>query len=257
MSDPVRVSLEKETPRHVAIIMDGNGRWAQRRGLPRLEGHRRGADTVREITTAAREIGLEYLTLYSFSVQNWQRPVDEVKGLMDLLEEYCLAERELLMKHDIRLNLIGRLSKLPTSTRKAFEELREATKDNRSMVLSLAIDYGGREELVEAAKALGAAIAKGELDPEAIDEQLFAAQLGTADIPDPDLMIRTSGEVRLSNFLLWQAAYTELLFTDVLWPDFDPLQFKDCMDDFGMRQRRFGATSEQIEMNEKMGRTKC
>jgi undecaprenyl diphosphate synthase len=176
---------------------------------------------------------------------------------MDLLEEYCLGERELLMKHDIRLNLIGRLSKLPASTRKAFEELREATKDNRSMVLSLAIDYGGREELVEAAKALGAAIAKGELDPEAIDEQLFAAQLGTADIPDPDLMIRTSGEVRLSNFLLWQAAYTELLFTDVLWPDFDPLQFKDCMDDFGIRQRRFGATPEQIEMNKKMGRTKC
>lgn len=257
MSDPVRLSLERETPRHVAIIMDGNGRWAQRRGLPRLEGHRRGADTVREITTAARENGLEYLTLYSFSVQNWQRPVDEVKGLMNLLEEYCLGERALLMEHDIRLNLIGRLSKLPESTRKAFEELREVTKDNRSMVLTLAIDYGGREELVDAAKAMGAAIAKGELDPESIDEQMFAAQLGTSDIPDPDLMIRTSGEVRLSNFLLWQAAYTELLFTDVLWPDFDTLQFKDCMDDFGTRQRRYGATAEQIEMNEKMGRTKC
>ena len=257
MSDPVRVSLERETPRHVAIIMDGNGRWAQRRGLPRLEGHRRGADTVRDITTAAREIGLEYLTLYSFSVQNWQRPVEEVKGLMDLLEEYCLGERELLMKHDIRLNLIGRLSNLPTSTRKAFEELRDVTQDNSSMVLTLAIDYGGREELVEAAKSMGQAIAQGDISPDDIDEKMLTAQLGTADIPDPDLMIRTSGEVRLSNFLLWQAAYTELLFTDVLWPDFDPQQFKDCMGDFNMRQRRFGATAEQIETQEKIGRAKC
>ena len=257
MSDPVRVSLERETPRHVAIIMDGNGRWAQRRGLPRLEGHRRGADTVRDITTAARELGLKYLTLYSFSVQNWKRPAQEVKGLMDLLEEYCVGERDLLMKHDIRLNLIGRLSQLPDSTRKAFEELRDVTKDNGSMVLTLAIDYGGREELVEAAKTLGHAIAKGELSADDIDEKMFSDQLGTADIPDPDLMIRTSGEVRLSNFLLWQAAYTELLFTDVLWPDFDPQQFKDCMSDFNMRQRRFGATAEQIETTEKIGRAKC
>ena len=257
MSDPVRVSLDRETPRHVAIIMDGNGRWAQRRGLPRLEGHRRGADTVRDITTAAREIGLKYLTLYSFSVQNWQRPVDEVKGLMDLLEEYCIGERELLMKHDIRLNLIGRLSNLPESTRQAFEELREVTKDNSSMVLTLAIDYGGREELIEAAKAMAEAVAQGKLQPEDIDEARFSSQLGTSDIPDPDLMIRTSGEVRLSNFLLWQSAYTELLFTDVLWPDFDPLQFKDCMTDFSMRQRRFGATAEQLETNETMGRAKC
>ena len=257
MSDPVRVSLERETPRHVAIIMDGNGRWAQRRGLPRLEGHRRGADTVRDITTAARELGLKYLTLYSFSVQNWKRPAQEVKGLMDLLEEYCVGERDLLMKHDIRLNLIGRLSQLPDSTRKAFEELRDVTKDNGSMVLTLAIDYGGREELVEAAKTLGHAIAKGELSADDIDEKMFNDQLGTADIPDPDLMIRTSGEVRLSNFLLWQAAYTELLFTDVLWPDFDPQQFKDCMSDFNMRQRRFGATAEQIETTEKIGHAKC
>ena len=257
MSDPVRVSLDGESPRHVAVIMDGNGRWAQRRGLPRLEGHRRGADTVREITVAARELGLDYLTLYSFSVQNWQRPVAEVSGLMSLLEEYCLGERALLMEHNIRLNLVGSVSKLPVSTREALEDLCLATKDNTSMVLTLAIDYGGREELLEATRTIASAVAKGELDPAAIDDEVFRTHLGTADMPDPDLMIRTSGEVRLSNFLLWQAAYTELLFTDVLWPDFDKEQFTACLDDYSQRQRRFGATPDQVESAQKLEPGKC
>ena len=206
MSDPIRVVAGNERPGHVAMIMDGNGRWAQRRGLPRLDGHRRGADTVREITTAAREMGLQYLTLYSFSIQNWQRPADEVAGLFNLMEEYCVGERDLLMENDIRLNIIGSVSRLPESTRLALENLCAETSSNSSMVLTLAIDYGAREELIEATRAMIKAAAKGELDPETIDEKTLTSYLGTADLPDPDLLIRTSGEVRLSNFLLWQSA---------------------------------------------------
>ncbi len=247
MSDPIRIKAQTESPRHVAIIMDGNGRWAQRRGLARLAGHRRGADTVRDITTKARELGLEYLTLYSFSVQNWQRPLEEVSGLMGLLEEYCIGEQDLLMEHDIKLNLIGSVSKLPDSTRQALMNLCEVTKNNSSMVLTLAIDYGGREELLEAARAIAQDVADGKLEPESIDEHTFASSLNTGGMPDPDLVIRTSGEIRVSNFLLWQLAYAELLFTDVLWPDFTPDQFETCLEDFSARQRRFGATAEQVE----------
>ena len=247
MSDPVRIKAQTESPRHVAIIMDGNGRWAQRRGLARIEGHRRGADTVRDITTKAREMGLQYLTLYSFSVQNWQRPIGEVSGLMSLLEEYCIGEQDLLMNHDIKLKLIGSVSKLPDSTREALQNLCEVTKDNSSMVLTLAIDYGGREELLEAARMMAQEVADGKLEPSAIDEEKLASSLNTSGMPDPDLVIRTSGEIRVSNFLLWQLAYAELLFTDVLWPDFTADQFEICVDDFSARQRRFGATAEQVE----------
>ena len=257
MSDPVRIAVGVTSPSHVAIIMDGNGRWAERRGLPRLAGHRSGADTVREITTASRKLGLKYLTLYSFSVQNWQRPMAEVSGLMDLLEEYCVGERDLLMQNGIRLNVVGGRSRLPESTRLALEKLCDATKENTDMVLTLAIDYGGREELLQATRAMGEAVAKGELIPEDINEDTLSSYLWTHDMPDPDLLIRTSGEVRLSNFLLWQSAYTELLFTDVLWPDFDPDQFVGCVEDFNLRQRRYGATAEQIDDCKALGSDPC
>ena len=253
---PVNVRIEEgiKKPRHVAVIMDGNGRWAQRRDSPRLEGHRKGAETIREITTAALESGLNYLTLYSFSIQNWQRPLSEVSSLFNLMEEYCAGERELLMKNDIRFKIIGSIARLPESTAMALKSLCQATRDNRSMVLTLAIDYGAREELIEAARAMGEAVARGELSPDAIDETVFVSHLGSADLPDPDLLIRTSGELRLSNFLLWQSAYTELIFTNVLWPDFGRKEFEACLKDFSLRQRRFGATAEQVASGEKIQR---
>ncbi len=230
-------------PRHVAIIMDGNGRWARRRGLTRLDGHRRGADVVREITTYARELGIGYLTLYSFSAQNWRRPPAEVAGLMRLLEEYCAKERPTLMKNGIRLGVIGSLERLPSSTRTAVRELCEATADNPDMLLTLALDYGGREELLKAFRSLAEAVARGDLTPAQVNEQRVSAALDTGTMPDPDLVIRTSGEHRVSNFLLWQIAYAELCFTDVAWPDFTRADFASALCEYAGRERRFGATS--------------
>ena len=227
-------------PEHVAIIMDGNGRWAQDRGLPRLEGHRRGAQVVRDISTCAREMGIGYLTLYSFSRQNWRRPPSEVTGLMALLEDYCRSERDTLNANQIRLTTIGDTQRLPASTRHAIDDLAAATAGNTMMTLCLAVDYGGREEIVSAVRRLALDVQRAKITPESIDEAAIAARLDTARMPDPDLLIRTSGEKRVSNFLLWQLAYAELHFTPVRWPDFSRAHFAAALDDYQGRQRRFG-----------------
>ena len=246
MNNSPTVPDKAHRPGHVAIIMDGNGRWATDRGLARLEGHRKGADVVRDITTFARELGIQYLTLYSFSVQNWRRSAEEVAGLMTLLEEYCQNERLTLMDNDIKLATIGELARLPTSTRDALLKLVEETADNRSMTLTLAIDYGGREEIVAAVRRLALDVKNKRLLPDKIDETAIETRLDTALIPDPDLVIRTSGEKRLSNFLLWQVAYAEFHFSDVHWPDFTRADFAAALADFASRERRFGGTSEQL-----------
>ncbi len=229
-------------PRHVAIIMDGNGRWATDHGLPRLEGHRRGADVVRDITTFARELHIPFLTLYSFSRQNWRRPPEEVAGLMALLEDYCERERPTLMKNEIRLVTIGDTTRIPASTRQSLKDLSQATANNRKMTLCLAVDYGGREEIVSATRRLVGDVQAGRLDADDIDENAVSDRLDTADMPDPDLLIRTSGELRVSNFLLWQLAYAEMHFTSARWPEFGRAQFVGALHDFSQRQRRFGGT---------------
>lgn len=231
-----------ELPRHVAVIMDGNGRWARQRGLTRLAGHRRGADVVREITTFARELGIGYLTMYSFSAQNWSRPAAEVAGLMQLLEDYCARELPTLIENQIRLQVIGGLQRLPASTRQAVRATMQATAGHQQMVLTLALDYGGREELLKAFQRLAARIEAGELSSQALDEACISAALDTGGMPDPDLVIRTSGEMRVSNFLLWQIAYAELHFTRVCWPDFSREDFAEALREYGRRERRFGAT---------------
>lgn len=246
MTESPAVPEKSRRPRHVAIIMDGNGRWARERGQPRLDGHRKGADVVRDITTFARELEIPYLTLYSFSVQNWRRPPDEVAGLMQLLEEYCQNERATLMENDIRLSTIGAHDRFPETTRQALAALTEETAANRSMTLTLALDYGGREELVEAVRRLAHDVRSKRLAPDKIDESAIETRLYTALIPDPDLVIRTSGEMRVSNFLLWQIAYAELAFTDVRWPEFTREHFAAALRDYSKRERRFGATGEQL-----------
>jgi undecaprenyl diphosphate synthase len=233
-------------PQHVGIIMDGNGRWAESRSLPRLEGHREGSTSVQDVTRCGRRLGLKALTLYAFSSQNWSRPADEVAGLMDLLREYLLKERAEILDNDIRLNAIGELDKLPRYVREPLEALRADSKGNRSMVLTLALSYGGREELVAMCRAVAERVQAGELEPSAISEALVDGALWTAGLPPVDLVIRTSGERRLSNFLLWQSAYAELLFTDVLWPDFRARQLLECVMAFQDRERRFGLTGAQV-----------
>ncbi len=238
--DPARL------PRHVAIIMDGNGRWATARGLPRLEGHRKGADSVRDVTRAAREIGLQALTLYAFSSQNWSRPPDEVIGLMQLLHEFVHKERAEIMDNGIRLRAVGDIHRLPDFVREPLLELCRASAGNGGMILTLALSYGGRESLVEVARTLCAAAVAGTLRPEQIDEELIDRTLWTAGLPPLDLLIRTSGEQRLSNFLLWESAYAELWFTDVNWPDFDRTHLHAALEDYARRERRFGKTSAQL-----------
>ena len=223
-------------PRHVAIIMDGNGRWAEARGLPRAAGHREGSESVRAVTRQARRLGLQALTLYAFSAQNWGRPDEEVGALMGLLAEYLDAERGELMENRIRLDAAGDLDRLPGFVRDRLEAVRALTAGNGGMVLTLALSYGGREEILHAAAGGGGA---------ALDEAAFAARLWTAGLPELDLLVRTSGERRLSNFMLWQAAYAELHFTDALWPDFRELDLLAAVADFQTRERRFGLTAEQ------------
>ncbi|MEW6433897.1 MAG: isoprenyl transferase [Myxococcota bacterium] len=234
-------------PRHVGIIMDGNGRWAEARGLPRIEGHREGSNSVREVTRSARRIGLEALTLYAFSSQNWARPADEVAGLMDLLREYLLKEREEILDNDIRLEAIGELDKLPKYVRDPLEALRGESAKNQAMTLTLALSYGGREEIVAMARRVAEKARSGELEPAAVSEALVDATLWTAGLPPVDLVVRTSGERRLSNFLLWQTAYAELVFTDVLWPDFRAKELTEAIAAFQNRERRFGQTSAQVQ----------
>ena len=233
-------------PRHVGIIMDGNGRWAQLRDQPRIEGHRVGAESVRDITRASRELGIEALTLYAFSVQNWARPGAEVTALMELLRDYLRDEHDEIMGNQIRLHAIGDLERLPPMVRAPLDALSAESAGHGGMVLTLALSYGGRESLAAAARKLAAAACAGELAPAAIDVAHFAAALPTAGLPPLDLLIRTSGEQRISNFLLWEAAYAELMFVDVMWPDFRRRHLYECLDAFGQRERRFGLTSAQL-----------
>jgi undecaprenyl diphosphate synthase len=234
-------------PRHVAIIMDGNGRWAQQRGLTRIEGHKRGKDAVRAVVEAARRLGIPYLSLFAFSTENWSRPRREVDGLMGLLRRYLRTELRKMMKNEIRLVSIGDLKRLPPTLRDELHETIEATKNNRGMTVVLAVSYGGREDIVQAARALARDARDGRINPEAIDESAFGGYLSTSGIPDPDLLIRTSGEMRISNFFLWQSAYTEIYVTDTLWPDFREKHFLEALAHYQRRERRFGRVIEQAE----------
>jgi len=234
-------------PQHLAIIMDGNGRWAERQGLPRLAGHQRGVETAREIIRACAVRGIHTLTLFAFSSENWQRPEAEVQALMSLLSTFLTHELEKLVEHRIRLTVIGELERLTPSARTCLDEACSRTSENDGMQLVLALSYGSRNEIVQGVRALAEQVRRGDLSPEQIDEQLFSQSLDTRGIPDPDLLVRTSGEKRISNFLLWQIAYTELYFTDVTWPDFDTHQLDLALDDYAQRQRRFGMIAAQID----------
>ncbi|MBM7114779.1 isoprenyl transferase [Archangium primigenium] len=242
-----RLVRERPLPRHVGIIMDGNGRWAENRGLPRMEGHREGSTSVREVTRCARRLGLGALTLYAFSSQNWSRPAEEVAALMDLLREYLESEREEILQNNIRLNAIGEVDKLPRFVKEPLDRLRAETAHHTGMVLTLALSYGGREELLQAVRRVAEAATRGELEPTDLDAQGFESYLWTHDLPPVDLVVRTSGEQRMSNFLLWQMAYAELCFSDVLWPDFRTEAFLRCLAQYQQRERRFGLTSAQLK----------
>ncbi len=233
-------------PHHVAIIMDGNGRWAKRQGLARMFGHRQGVETVHRITEAAAELGISYMTLYAFSTENWNRPKEEVDALMALLVDTIAKETPTLMKNNIRLQTIGELGRLPQVTRDNFIACIEETSKNTGLTLVIALSYSARWELIMATQKIAAAVKKGEMLIEDINEEVIGAHLTTSDIPDPDLLIRTSGELRISNFLLWQLAYSELYFTDSLWPEFTTEEFYRAIVDYQHRERRFGKTSEQI-----------
>jgi undecaprenyl diphosphate synthase len=243
---PERRLDPKRIPRHVAIIMDGNGRWAQTRGLSRIEGHRQGLESVRAVVRAAHEVGVEVLTLYAFSLENWNRPKPEVEELMRLLEHYIEAELAEVMRNGIRLRAIGRLDRLPRVVRDKIASAEERSRENREMQLVFAVSYGGRAEIVDAARRLLRDAEHGKVDPERLDEKTFAAYLYDPEIPDPDLLIRTGGEHRVSNFLLWQIAYSEIFVTDVRWPDFRKGHLVDALLDYQGRERRFGLTSAQV-----------
>lgn len=235
------------TPAHVAIIMDGNGRWAKQRGLPRIEGHRRGVETVRGIIDAARELGIRYLTLYAFSVENWKRPQEEVGALMSLLEYFLKRETATLVKNRVRLLAIGRTQDLPDVVRRQLEAAVAATAHFSEHTLVLALNYGSRTEVIDAARTYAAAVAAGEISPDDSSWETFSRHLYTADLPDPDLVIRTSGEYRVSNFLLLQAAYSEFVFTPVAWPDFTKADLVAAIAAYSKRERRYGQTSDQLK----------
>lgn len=230
-------------PRHVAVIMDGNGRWARQRGKKRQEGHRAGTEAARAIVTRCRELSIEYLTLYTFSRENWKRPREEVSFLFELLADFLTRELPTLMEQDVRLFVLGELSDIPFAARKVLGHVMKKTAGNASMTLNLALNYSGREEILRAARRLAAQKAA----PDEITHERFADNLYTAGQPDPDLVIRTSGEYRLSNYLIYQSAYAELYFTETFWPDFGPEQFDEALKDYASRQRRFGKTGEQLE----------
>lgn len=233
-------------PKHIAIIMDGNGRWAKKKLLNRISGHIRGVDAVREVVTACRELGIKVLTLYALSTENLRRPKDEVTALMGLLKEYLLKEREEMIENNIRLCAIGRLEDLPSDVRVTLQEMIKKTEHCDGMILNLALSYGGRAEILHAAKGIISDLREGKMKPEELTEQRFSQYLWTWGLPDPDLLIRTSGEFRISNFLLWQIAYTELYVTETLWPDFNREELLKAIADYQSRERRFGLTSEQL-----------
>ena len=241
LADPA--SPPSSTPTHVAIIMDGNGRWARSRGLPRTIGHRYGVEAVRNAVKAASELGVSYLTLFGFSSENWKRPVAEVSDLMGLLRRYLQSEIADLHKNGVKLRIIGEREGLAPDIVTLIDNAEASTAGNTVLTLTIALNYGSRREIVLAARALAMDAAAGKLDPATIDETLFAARLTTAGMPDPDLLIRTSGEQRVSNFLLWQSAYTELVFLDILWPDFNGHHLEDAIREFNRRERRYGASS--------------
>jgi undecaprenyl diphosphate synthase len=233
-------------PRHVAIIMDGNGRWARQRRRPRLFGHRAGARSVRTCVRECASLGIEALTLYSFSSENWKRPEDEVRGLMDLLVRYLASERQELMERGVRFRQIGRRDRLSPRVLAAIEQTEELTAGGDGLTLSIALDYGSRDEIVAAARSLAHEAVAGTLDPDTIDEAMFSSRLTTAGLPDPDLLIRTAGEHRLSNYLLWQISYAELHVCDVCWPDFGRDELHAAIADFAGRSRRFGSLVDQV-----------
>jgi undecaprenyl diphosphate synthase len=230
----------KVVPRHVAVVMDGNGRWARQRLLPRIEGHRRGVESVRTVVRTAGEIGVEYLTLYAFSSENWSRPKMEVSALMRLLEHFLKSEIAELNRNNVRLETIGRIEDLPERVLRQLERARAATAGNTGLRLVLALSYGSRREIAAAARQIARQGAHGQISPEDVNETLLASHLDTRDMPDPDLLIRTSGEMRVSNFLLWQISYAEFVVSPVLWPDFGREEFLEALREFGRRQRRFG-----------------
>jgi len=236
----------RKLPRHIAIIMDGNGRWAKQHALGRIMGHQKGVEAVRKTVRLCREIGIQYLTLYAFSVENWLRPDQEVAALMQILRQYLRSELAEMMENDIRLHAIGDIAGLQEPVRKLLAETMDRTAGNRGMVLNLALSYGGQDEIIRAVRRIAEDVRDGKLGAGDINRQSFAAYLYTAGIPDPDLLIRTSGEFRISNFLLWQSAYTEFFFTEVLWPDFDKRDLFAAIADYQRRERRYGLTSEQL-----------
>lgn len=236
-----------DVPAHIAIIMDGNGRWAKNKGLPRVAGHKKGVDTVRDIVEACAQIGVKYLTLYTFSTENWKRPKDEVSTLMRLLLNSLKERLNELHENDIKLTCIGDINSLPQEVQNQLEKDIERTKNNKKMVLNLALSYSGRWELIKAIKSISKQVLENNLNPDEIDEKIIKQYLTTKDMPDPDLLIRTSGEFRVSNFLLWQIAYTEFVILDVLWPDFSRDHLYKAVGEFQKRERRFGKVSEQIK----------
>ncbi|MBH0331282.1 isoprenyl transferase [Brevibacillus brevis] len=240
-SEPAELDRSGKIPEHVAIIMDGNGRWANKRSLPRVAGHRAGMKAVKEVVKAADEIGVRYMTMYAFSTENWKRPRDEVDFLMKLPQEFLSTELDELIERGVRIRMVGSKNELPSHTLKALLEAEERTKDNSGLQLNFALNYGGRDELAKAFSVMAAQVKAGELQPEQLTEELISSYLYTSEIPDPDLLIRTSGEIRLSNFMLWQLAYTELWFTDVLWPDFTREHFYQAIVEYQGRARRYGA----------------
>lgn len=245
MSYKDEINIER-VPQHVAIIMDGNGRWAKKQGQERIFGHHQGVDSVDKVTEAAGEIGIKYLTLYAFSTENWNRPESEVMGLMEIFSSALKNNIAKIMKNNVRLVMIGDRSRLSELTLRNMEEAEEQTKNNSGLTLVLAISYSSRWEIVEAVKQIAEKVKNGDLDKEEVDDKLFSEYLTTKEIPDPDLLIRTSGELRISNFLMWQLSYSELYFTDICWPEFKKEEFFRAIFDYQQRERRFGKTSEQV-----------
>jgi undecaprenyl diphosphate synthase len=237
--------MEGALPKHVAIIMDGNGRWAQSHGLERIEGHKKGAKSVRAVVEESVRLGIKYLTLFSFSTENWQRSSDEVTGLMSLFRHYLDSELKTLLENGVRLRAIGDLERLPLLVRKALAHDIERTSHEDRLNLTLAVSYGGREEIVAAVQQIADEVKAGKLSPDEVDAETLQSRFWSQDLPDPDLLIRTSGEMRISNFLLWQLAYSEIVVTPTLWPDFDESELRQCLAEYQRRERRFGLTPEQ------------
>ncbi|MEL6777686.1 MAG: isoprenyl transferase [Cyanobacteria bacterium J06597_16] len=237
--------LPGRMPSHVAVIMDGNGRWAKRRGLPRVMGHRKGVDTLKKLLRCCRDWGIDALTAYAFSTENWGRPTREVDFLMTLFERVLRQELKEMMEENVRIQFVGNLGALPETLQREIDRAVKQTQNNKGIRFSVATNYGGREEILQACRAIASQVKQGDLQPEDIDESLFSRHLYTSDISDPDLLIRTSGEMRISNFLLWQLAYSEFYITDTLWPDFDTAEFHQAMQAFQLRDRRFGKVKEK------------